>query len=96
MTDAHEVFYGRERDLAVEAFARVLDASGLGATRPTRDLDHLARMQDQADLIVTARGPVPARPLLGVARCVTDFAWCAYLSELAVAHEAQGLGSAPA
>jgi ribosomal protein S18 acetylase RimI-like enzyme len=27
-----------------------------------------------------------------VARCITDFAWCCYLSELAVSASAQGLG----
>jgi ribosomal protein S18 acetylase RimI-like enzyme len=30
--------------------------------------------------------------LVGVARCVTDFVWCCYLSELAVSASAQGLG----
>ena len=34
----------------------------------------------------------PAEPLVGVARTLTDFAWCAYLSDLAVVRAAQGLG----
>jgi ribosomal protein S18 acetylase RimI-like enzyme len=29
---------------------------------------------------------------VGVVRCVTDFAWCCYVSELAVSASAQGRG----
>jgi len=31
-------------------------------------------------------------PLVGVARSITDFSWCCYLSEFAVSSSAQGLG----
>jgi ribosomal protein S18 acetylase RimI-like enzyme len=34
----------------------------------------------------------PDRRLVGIARGLSDFAWCCYLSELAVAASAQGLG----
>ena len=30
---------------------------------------------------------------VGVARCLTDYAWCCYLSDLAVARAAQGQGN---
>jgi len=49
-------------------------------------------MLASAGLIVTARLSQPARPLIGVARGITDFAWCCYLAELAVCASAQGLG----
>ena len=49
-------------------------------------------MLSAADLIVTARLAEPGSPLVGIARGVTDFAWCCYLSELAVSRSAQGLG----
>jgi ribosomal protein S18 acetylase RimI-like enzyme len=42
--------------------------------------------------VLTARRAGPERTLLGVARGVTDFAWCCYISELAVSASAQGLG----
>jgi GNAT superfamily N-acetyltransferase len=82
----------REPALDVEEFRRVLVESGLGATRPVGDLARLGAMLSAADLVVTARLDQPGRPLVGVARCLTDFTWCCYLSELAVSASAQGLG----
>lgn len=84
------VFYGVEPTLDAESFRRVLDGSGLGSIRPTGDLLRLQAMLSAADLIVTARLDVADRPLVGVARCLTDHAWCCYLSDLAVVREAQG------
>ena len=50
-------------------------------------------MLENANLIVTARlHDQPGYPLVGVARCITDFAWNCYLSELAVSASAQGMG----
>jgi ribosomal protein S18 acetylase RimI-like enzyme len=86
------VLYARESALDVAEFRRVLVASGLGATRPIDDLPRLEAMLAAANLVVTARLAEPARPLVGVARAVTDFTWCCYLSELAVSASAQGLG----
>jgi GNAT superfamily N-acetyltransferase len=47
-------------------------------------------MLSAADLVVTARLDVADGPLVGVARCLTDYAWCCYLSDLAVVRVAQG------
>lgn len=91
MSQAGEVAYAREPDLPLADFARVLEESGLGATRPLGDLERLGRMLAQANLVMTARRG-PGGELLGVARCVTDFSWCCYVSELAVGRAAQGLG----
>ena len=91
MIQAGEVAYAREPDLPLADFARVLEESGLGATRPLGDLERLGRMLTQANLVMTARRG-PGGELLGVARCVTDFSWCCYVSELAVGRAAQGLG----
>lgn len=48
-------------------------------------------MCDNANLIVTARKD---KKLIGVARSVTDFAYCTYLSDLAVdtKYQNQGIG----
>lgn len=85
------VRYSIESDLQAEEFRAVLVTSGLGARRPLDDLPRLARMLAQADLVVTAR--VDGR-LVGVARAITDFAYCCYLSDLAVdgAMQRQGVG----
>jgi len=78
--------------LGVAEFRRVLVESGLGTTRPIEDQARLAAMLSAASLIVTARSGQRSGPLAGVARCVTDFAWCCYVCELAVAASAQGTG----
>lgn len=87
MTDL--VLYAAEPALDVAEFRRVLVESGLGAIRPVADEARLRAMLAGADLIVTARR---GGELLGFARCVTDFSWCCYLSDLAVSPAAQGLG----
>ena len=92
MADRHRVLYAREPTLDVAEFRRVLIESCLGATRSIGDGARLRAMLSAADLILTARLEQPGRPLVGVARCITDFAWCCYLSELAVAASAQGFG----
>ena len=86
------VLYAAEPNLDVAEFRRVLVESGLGATRPVDDEPRLRRMLGSADLIVTARLDQRDRPIVGVARSVTDFSWVCYLSELAVSASAQKLG----
>ena len=71
----------------------MLVESGLGATRPVEDLERLGQMLKAANLVMTARLDAPGRPLVGVARGITDFAWVCYLSELAVSQSAQGSGA---
>jgi ribosomal protein S18 acetylase RimI-like enzyme len=80
----------RERALALDEFKRVLIESGLGATRPVDDPTRLRQMLEGAGLVMTAR--TPDGQLLGVARCLSDGAWVAYLAELAVSRSAQGRG----
>ena len=92
MTDHRQIFYAREPALDVAEFRRVLVESGLGATRPVADEARLATMLSKAGLVLTARSERPDGRLVGVARCITDFAWCCYVGELAVAASAQGNG----
>lgn len=91
-TERPRVRYAREQTLSAADFRRVLVESGLGATRPVDDEPRLGAMLASSNLIVTARLEEPGQPIVGVARCVTDFAWCCYLSELAVSSTAQRLG----
>ncbi|WP_183434600.1 GNAT family N-acetyltransferase [Methylobacterium sp. R2-1] len=83
------VVYGLEPDLDAETFQGVLVESGLAPRRPAEDLERLDRMLRASDLIVTAR--LDGR-VVGVARTLTDFAFCAYLSDLAVVRDGQGRG----
>ncbi|WP_439572758.1 GNAT family N-acetyltransferase [Phreatobacter sp.] len=92
MTTRPRILYAREQDLCAREFQTLLQDCSLGAIRPAGDPDRLDAMLRGANLIVTARRDEPERPLVGIARCVTDFSWCCYLSDLAVADAAQGLG----
>lgn len=86
-----EVIYQTEPDLAVEEFIDVLLRSTLAERRPVDDRPTMVRMLQNASLILTAR--VSDR-LVGVSRAISDFAFCTYLSDLAVAetHQRQGIG----
>ena len=90
MSRDSSILYAHESNLDVAEFRRVLVESGLGATRPVDDERRLRAMLANANLVVTAREP--DGPLVGVARCITDFSWCCYLTELAVSASAQGMG----
>lgn len=91
-TPCPAVLYAREPNLLAAEFRRVLMESGLGALRPVDDAARLQAMLDGAGLIVTARLDSPGRPLVGIARSITDGAWCCYLSDLAVCASAQRMG----
>jgi len=85
------IAYAIEPDLSAEEFRAVLIASTLGERRPVDDLPRLHKMLRNADIIVTARD---GGRLVGVSRAISDFAYCCYLSDLAVdaAYQRQGIG----
>ena len=85
------IVYAVEPDLTAREFRDVLVASTLAERRPAGDPDRLDTMLRQADIIVTARD---RGKLVGIARSITDFAYCCYLSDLAVdaAYQRQGIG----
>jgi predicted N-acetyltransferase YhbS len=85
------ILYSLEPDLSAEEFKALLIASTLGERRPVQDLDRLAKMLREADLVVTARD---GEALVGMSRAVTDFSYCCYLSDLAVdvKYQRQGIG----
>ncbi len=84
--------YRSDRSLSVSEFTDVLVRSTLGERRPIDDPERLAAMLAHADLVCTAWD---GDRLVGVSRSVTDFAYCCYLSDLAVdvAYQGQGVGT---
>ena len=86
-----KIVYGLEPELTAEEFRDVLVESTLGERRPVHDLKKLDRMLRGADVIVTARD---GDKLVGISRAITDFAYCCYLSDLAVAvdYQRRGIG----
>jgi predicted N-acetyltransferase YhbS len=85
------VDYRIEPDLDPAEFIDVLVRSTLGERRPIERPDVIAAMLANADIVATAR--VDGR-LVGVSRAISDFAYCTYLSDLAVdeAHQGRGIG----
>lgn len=84
-----KVVYKVEKTLDPDEFIDVLKSSKLAERRPVADEMRIASMCNNANLIVTAR--INGR-LVGVARSITDFVYCTYLSDLAVDVEFQKAG----
>ena len=72
-----------------EDFIDILRRSGLAERRPVDQPGTIQQMVEGADLTITARDGLK---LVGVARSITDFAYCCYLSDLAVDRDYQGRG----
>ncbi|EOG7786216.1 GNAT family N-acetyltransferase [Vibrio fluvialis] len=86
-----QVEYFSERQISVDQFITLLNETLLGPRRPTEDRECIEGMLNHGDLLVTAW---MGDRLVGVARSVTDFCYCCYLSDLAVSEQvqAQGIG----
>lgn len=85
------ISYRLGNDLDVDAVIDVYRSSTLGAYRPIDDRDAMTRMLEAANLMVSAW---EGEALVGVARSLSDFCYCTYLSDLAVRleHQRQGIG----
>lgn len=68
---------------------RLYVASGIN--RPVEDMERLEHMYRHSNLIISAW---EAHKLVGIARSLTDFSYCCYLSDLAVdaAYQRRGIG----
>lgn len=86
------ICYSVEPELGVDEFVSVLQRSGLAARRPVADRERIVGMLENAGVIVTARDG--AGLLVGVARAISDYHYCTYLSDLAVdvAFQRRGIG----
>jgi GNAT superfamily N-acetyltransferase len=83
------ILYAREQTLDPSEFIDVLRRSGLAQRRPVDDRGRIERMLAHANLVITARDETR---LIGVSRALTDFAFCCYLSDLAVDRQYQRSG----
>ncbi|MWC26884.1 GNAT family N-acetyltransferase [Paenibacillus sp. MMS18-CY102] len=81
--------YKDSKSITAEELSSVFQLSGI--TRPYQDLDRLERMITHSDLLITAWDE---EKMVGVARAVTDFSYCCYLSDLAVdaSYQKYGIG----
>lgn len=83
--------YALGNDLDLDRVIELYRASTLGARRPVDDRETMRQMLAHANLVVTAWA---GSELVGIARSLTDFAYVAYLSDLAVHadHQRRGIG----
>ncbi|EKF9401037.1 GNAT family N-acetyltransferase [Vibrio cholerae] len=84
-----EVEYFVNRPITPEQFVELLNQTTLGARRPTANHECISGMLAHADLLVSAWF---GERLVGIARSVTDFHYCCYLSDLAVSEQIQSKG----
>jgi predicted N-acetyltransferase YhbS len=83
------ITYARDRQIDRAQFIDLLSRSTLGERRPIDDAACIDAMLANANLLITAWD---GDRLVGVARSVTDFAYCCYLSDLAVDASVQRAG----
>jgi len=78
-----------ESSITLEEYVFILDDSGLGKRRPMDDPEHLQRMIDGSNLLVTAR---ENGKLVGLLRGLSDHCYRCFIADLAVAKVYQGKG----
>jgi len=81
--------YRSDKTISATEFVDVLRRSTLAERRPIDDAGCIKAMLRHADLLCTAWDE---DRLIGVARSLTDFQYCCYLSDLAVDEAYQNLG----
>lgn len=82
-----EIIFKTDKKPNIEEIINVYISSGI--RRPVNDKARIQKMYEHANLIVSAwHGDT----LIGVARSLTDFCYCCYLSDLAVRKEFQHQG----
>ncbi len=87
--NSSEIAYAVEERLDPAEMVDVFRRSGLAERRPVDNAGLVERMAAGANLVVTARA---GGLMVGLARSVTDFAYCVYLSDLATDSAWQGRG----
>jgi predicted N-acetyltransferase YhbS len=85
------ITYRIGNDLDLDVVIELYCASTLGERRPVGDRARMSAMLRNANLVVTAW---EGEQLVGIARSVSDFSYCTYLSDLAVrvSHQRSGIG----
>ncbi|MCF7354445.1 GNAT family N-acetyltransferase [Vibrio sp. CK2-1] len=84
-----EIEYKVNQPISVAQFVNLLKKTSLGERRPLENEATIKGMLENSNLIVTAW---IKDQLVGVARSVTDFHYCCYLSDLAVDESVQSSG----
>lgn len=81
--------YKINHPISADQFISLLADSTLGERRPIQDRECMAGMISNSNLTVSAWD---SEKLVGIARCMTDFHYACYLSDLAVSEKYQKMG----
>jgi GNAT superfamily N-acetyltransferase len=86
-----DITYRSNVKITAQQFIDLLKRSTLDQRRPVDDQVRIQQMLDHGNVLITAWDEVK---LIGVSRGLTDFAFCCYLSDLAVdeSYQHQGIG----
>jgi predicted N-acetyltransferase YhbS len=84
-----KIQYETARQIGPDEFIDLLKRSTLAERRPVDDRKCIEAMLQHANLLCTAWD---GEKLVGIARSLTDFQYCCYLSDLAVDEEYQKIG----
>ncbi len=84
-----DVCYKVNVPLSSQQFIALLAKTSLGSRRPLDNETAIAGMLKHTNLLVSAW---QGEALVGIARSVTDFHFCCYLSDLAVSEDCQHAG----
>ncbi len=86
-----QILYRSDLAISVEQFINLLQRSTLAERRPVNDKVRIEKMLAYGNILITAWHN---ELLVGVSRALTDFAYCCYLSDLAVdqAYQHKGIG----
>ncbi|HWA35747.1 MAG TPA: GNAT family N-acetyltransferase [Cyclobacteriaceae bacterium] len=86
-----QIVYFRDRTISPDQFIDVLKRSTLSERRPVNEPARIQKMLDYGNILITAWA---GELLVGVSRAISDFAFCCYLSDLAVdeTYQKKGIG----
>ena len=86
-----EITYHSNHKITAEEFIDLLKRSTLDQRRPVDDIDRIQSMLDHGNVLITAWD---GDKLVGISRALTDYAFCCYLSDLAVdeTYQHKGIG----
>ncbi len=86
-----QIIYKSGNQLDLDEVIDLYRSSTLGERRPVDDCETMSAMLNHANLVITAWD---GDQLVGMSRSLTDFAYVAYLSDLAVrlSHQREGIG----
>lgn len=87
MKSIDQISYKVNESIKAEELSKIFKTSGI--KRPSDDLNRLQRMIKNSNVLITAWNN---NQLIGVARAITDYCYCCYLSDLAVNKNYQNRG----